>query len=73
MKYYCNNCGFTGRRKTETKGSILIEIVLWLCLIVPGVIYSIWRMTTRCKVCPKCENRLMIPTNSPKYKELTMK
>lgn len=69
----CNNCGFTGRRKTETRGSILIELVLWLCLIVPGLIYSIWRMTTRYSVCPKCDNRLMIPTNSPKYKELTTK
>jgi len=26
----------------RTRGSILIEIVLWLCFLVPGLIYFIW-------------------------------
>ena len=40
--------------KTVTRGSIWIEIILWLCLIVPGLIYSIWRLTTRRQVCSAC-------------------
>jgi hypothetical protein len=43
-----------------------MEVVLWLLLIVPGLMYSLWRLTTRAKVCPKCGAPYMIPTNSPK-------
>jgi len=61
----CTNCGFKGKPKLMTKGSILIEIVLWLFFIVPGLIYSIWRHTSRFKGCPKCEAINMIPVDSP--------
>jgi hypothetical protein len=66
----CNNCGSTGRPKTETKGSILIEIILWLSFIVPGLIYSIWRMSTRSKVCRSCGARSLVPLDSPRGKQL---
>jgi Sel1 repeat len=61
----CQNCGTRGEPKTITKGSIWIEIILWLCLIVPGLIYSIWRLTTRQKGCPSCGQVSMIPVNTP--------
>ncbi len=58
-------CGYVGYPKKHTKGSILIEILLWLFLILPGLIYSIWRLTTKQMICPKCKNPTMIPTDSP--------
>lgn len=61
----CVNCGTQGKPKVKTRGSILIEIVLWLLFIVPGVIYSFWRLTTRQKVCPSCGAPNMIPIDSP--------
>lgn len=51
----CPNCGYVGKPKKFTKGSILIEVVLWLMFLVPGLIYSIWRLTTKYEGCPRCK------------------
>lgn len=61
----CPSCGSQGYSKIKTKGSIWIEVVLWLCLIVPGLIYSLWRMSSRHEVCPVCDKEGMIPSDSP--------
>lgn len=66
----CRNCGTIGKPKMRTKGSFLIELVLWLCFIVPGVFYSLWRLTTKEKVCPSCGATNMVPLNSPVGLEL---
>jgi hypothetical protein len=66
----CSNCGTVGTPKTVTKGSILIEIVLWICFIVLGIIYSIWRLSTRTKACRSCGAENMVPLNSPMGKKL---
>ena len=66
----CSNCGTIGTPKTITKGSIMIEIVLWIFSIVPGIIYSIWRLTTRAKACRSCGAENMLPLNSPMGKKL---
>lgn len=34
---YCKSCGHSGPTATKTPGSLAIEIVLWLMLIVPGI------------------------------------
>lgn len=69
-KYICTMCGHVGRPKTITRGSFFIEIVLWLFFIIPGLIYTIWRLTTKGKTCPTCGNSSMIPLNTPKGLEL---
>lgn len=66
----CANCGYQGSPATVTKGSFLIEVILWLCFLIPGLIYSIWRLTSRYDACPKCEAPNMIPLNSPRGKKL---
>lgn len=66
----CTSCGFVGSPKKITKGSILVELALWLCLIVPGLIYSLWRVSSRYEACPECRNATMIPTGSPMGKKL---
>jgi hypothetical protein len=69
----CSLCGSVGKPKTKTKGSIVIEIVLWLCVLVPGLIYSLWRLTTRHLACPACGAPNMIPLDSPVGRELQSK
>lgn len=64
-RFVCKACGNIGESNTTTSGNILIEIILWLCLIIPGLIYSIWRMTTKHESCTKCGSKEVIPADSP--------
>jgi hypothetical protein len=66
----CAHCGSRGKPKTRTRGSTAIELILWLCLILPGLVYSIWRLTTRDEVCPSCSAPGMIPVETPRGKQL---
>jgi hypothetical protein len=65
----CTNCYEFTLGTTITKGSIAIEIVLWLCFLIPGIIYSIWRLTTRHKACHRCGGGI-IPADSPRGLEI---
>ena len=51
----CPNCGYEGKAKRYTKGSLLVEIILWLCFLLPGFLYSCWRLSTRYWGCPECK------------------
>lgn len=66
----CATCGYIGRPKLETKGSFLFEVCLWLLFCAPGLIYSLWRLTSRSKVCPQCSAPSMIPATSPRGRQL---
>src|SRR5215472_2041941 len=63
--FVCESCGHLGWPKTFTKGNILMEFALWCLLLVPGLIYSIWRLTSRYKGCRQCHGH-MIPAGSPR-------
>jgi hypothetical protein len=61
----CTQCGTSGNPKTVTRGSFLIEIVLWLCFVVPGLLYTMWRLTTRLQACTACSATTLVPVHSP--------
>ena len=67
---YCVACGTEAPAKVETRGSLLIEIVLWMCFIIPGVIYSLWRTGARQNVCSSCGSTQVIPPDSPNARRL---
>lgn len=62
---FCTSCGHQGPAKTVTRGSIFIEILLWICFLVPGIIYSIWRLTSKHKACSQCGAQSLIAPESP--------
>ncbi len=66
----CTRCEQTGTAKTRTKGNFLIELILWLCFFVPGIIYSIWRISSREKVCRNCGSTEIVPADSPAGKKI---
>lgn len=70
-QWVCTQCKSIDSAATNTKGSILIEIVLWLCFIVPGLLYSLWRHTAREQVCRACGSTSIVPADSPRGRELT--
>lgn len=61
----CTVCGHCGPTARKTKGSLAIEIVLWLCFLVPGILYSLWRITTRAPMCVGCGSQVLVGTDSP--------
>jgi len=67
---YCVICGFVGAPKTVTRGSLFVEIILWLFFLVPGMIYSTWRLSSRFPACRHCGSRDIIPVDSPRAKAL---
>lgn len=62
---YCKACGNNGPTTAKTPGSLWIELVLWLCFIVPGLIYSLWRLSARKQVCASCGSPDLVPPDSP--------
>ena len=69
-KFICNQCGFIEYPQKKVRGSFWIEIILWLSFIIPGLIYTIWRLTTKQLVCSNCGNATMIPLDSPMGQKL---
>ncbi len=66
----CLNCGTIGKPKFHTKGSIFLEVILWIMFIVPGVIYSLWRHGSRQWVCRECKSPGIVSLKSPKGRQL---
>lgn len=64
-RMHCIACGTEAEPKDVTKGSMGVELLLWLCFIVPGLIYSVWRLTSKHRACPACGSAQLIPLNSP--------
>jgi len=62
---YCLSCGAVGKPRLIRSGSTGTEVILWVLAILPGVIYSVWRLTTKRWVCPKCGQTGIIPLDSP--------
>lgn len=66
----CSSCGTVGKPKNRMKGSTFIELILWFFFLIPGMIYSRWRASTKAKVCASCANATVIPLDSPAGQKL---
>lgn len=66
----CTVCGYIGKPYKYTKGSFGVELLLWIFFLIPGLIYSIWRLSSRYEACPKCDAPNMIPMDSPVAKKI---
>jgi hypothetical protein len=63
---YCPQCGAVAKAQAATRGSRGIELLLWLCFIIPGLIYTLWRANSKYQVCPSCGSAGLIPVTSPR-------
>jgi len=50
----CRKCHYSGEQRLDNRGSTTLEVILWLCLILPGYLYSRWRDRSLRPVCPEC-------------------
>jgi hypothetical protein len=67
----CMRCEETRVPNDSAKGSLALEILLWVCAILPGVVYSIWRRTTQTPSCPVCGSKELIPAHVPKGERIS--
>lgn len=63
--YYCKNCDENVNGKKITPGYFLIEVILWFFFIIPGLIYSIWRIGNKKVVCERCGWQYLKKLTSP--------
>lgn len=70
MDQVCKDCGTVGKTKTVARGSMAVEVVMWLCFIVPGLIYSVWRLSSKHEACRACGSERLIPAETPAGRQL---
>ena len=61
----CRDCGTLGNTRAVVKGHFAIELALWIFFIIPGLIYTIWRLTNKDNICASCGSANLIPVDSP--------
>ncbi len=71
MKIACQACDYIGEAADLAKGSRKKEVLLWCCLIIPGIFYTLWRQSSdgRYSGCPKCESSNYRPLKRREWKE----
>lgn len=68
--YVCRDCGEVDNPKKLAKGSMLVELFLWLMFIFPGMIYSVWRLSSKYDACRSCGSSRIVKASSPIGKKL---
>lgn len=67
----CTRCHEIGEARMELAGNGLVELALWLLLLVPGIIYSIWRRSSRHPVCQSCGSTELVPIDSARGRSIS--
>ena len=66
----CATCHTVAKPVLRNKGTFVVELILWCLFIVPGIIYTVWRLSGLVESCPSCAKETMIPADSPAGKKL---
>ena len=66
----CADCGSREDPVLANRGMLWVEILMWLSLILPGVIYSVWRRARRRWVCSYCGNPSMVSIYSARARSM---
>jgi len=69
-EFVCERCHHVGTAKSTVAGNGAIELLLWLTFIIPGIIYSFWRLSSKYSICKKCGAKDLIPVDTPRGGEL---
>lgn len=66
----CTICGHHGPPRRHLSGSRPVELALWTALLLPGLLYRLWRVVTARRVCAGCGAEHLVPEDSPLGKRL---
>lgn len=70
MQQVCSTCGSVVEPKKVFQGSLGLEIVLWLMCFPVGLLYSVWRLSSKKTVCTSCGAETLLPLDSPMGKKI---
>lgn len=62
---FCPRCHYRGRPLWKVRGTFAVELLLYFFFVLPGIAYSLWRLTNKYTVCPECGEANMVPVTSP--------
>lgn len=48
---------------------LMWEIIAFAGFLIPALMYSLWRLTSRRYICPACGHETMIPNSSPRAQD----
>lgn len=68
--FLCISCENIQVVRKKRPGSIFIEIILWLALLLPGLIYTLWRFSGEKIVCKFCLSLELIPEDSSRAQRI---
>jgi hypothetical protein len=71
VKIICPSCQYVGEAEEISKGSRTTEVVLWCCLLLPGLLYTLWRQSREGRYvgCPECHAAEIRPVNRKEWKK----
>lgn len=58
---HCDDCQHDGETLLTCPGNAAVEIILWCLMLVPGLIYSIWRRRSVKMRCGACGSTALSP------------
>lgn len=61
----CRQCESVGTPEKEMPGNLAFGCALFFFFVVPGILYSIWRLTNKTNVCQFCGSEDLVPKHSP--------
>ena len=56
-RFLCLNCRSEIEAEYVWEGSLLVAVILTLMLVLPGLVYLMWRRLQTFPVCPVCGSR----------------
>jgi hypothetical protein len=62
---YCRNCGHVGSPLSLRRGSRILECLLYVLVVVPGVAYTLWRKRSQYLACAQCRGTQLMAADSP--------
>jgi hypothetical protein len=62
---FCAVCHSVGQPVVRKRGSAGVEVALYLAAVIPGILHSIWRSSTKAWACGVCGSPMVVPVNSP--------
>lgn len=77
----CARCGAVGAAVRHTRGSGVVEALLWLCglaawvlygwaALAPALLYGAWRVIRRRETCGACGSADVVPAATPRGRRI---